>query len=490
MDELYLAALKPGEPLTSSLHHRTGTLLFRAGHELRQQDIDALKAANIQRLYANADPADLAVLKKRTGLYPLSIDALKINQPLPQDICNDHGIVLLSRNHIFHAEYRDTLVRCNVKQVWITSAESLRELDAFTVARSACAADALDRELEAAPPILPPDHPPFLERLTRLIHRTPEMRTEIANLRADTCTDAQLLLRTLREAGTVKADMRQIVDRVLVGFTKDANFLLKLAALVQQETLDQDPRADHLINVCLNALAIGAQLQYSEKQMRLLGIASFLHDIGLTRVSSEILLKPGPLTQLERNEVDRHPILALDLLEKIPYVPAGVSLPIYQSHERMDGSGYPKGRRPPWLHEFARIIAVADAYAAICSPRTYRAALSPHEAMSQVISLAAQNVYDKNITRAFLHAVGLFPIGSWVLLSSGETARVVSPGGGSGGGTAENKRYDRPVVAILFDRAGEPMPFPTTLELSTRPDLTVAEVLPQDTFSPHSNEGF
>ncbi len=490
MDELSLATLKPGEPLTSSLHHRTGTLLFRAGHVLRQPDLDALKSANIHRLYTHADPADLALLKKRTGLYPLSIDALKVNHPLPQDICNDHGIVLLARSHIFHAEYRDALTRCNVKQVWTTSAESLRELDAFTLARSKCAADALDQELDAASPTLatPVDHPPFLERLTRLIHRTPELRNEIANLRSDTCSEAQTLLRTLREAGTVKADIHQIVDRVLVGFTKDANFLLKLAALVQQENLDEDPRADHLINVCLNALAIGAQLQYSEKQMRLLGIAAFLHDIGLIRIPSDILLKPGPLAQPERHEVDRHPIFALDLLEKIPYVPGGVSLPIYQSHERADGSGYPKGRRPPWIHDFAKIIAIADAYAAICSPRTYRAALSPHEAISEVITLAARNTFDKTITRAFLHAVGLFPIGSWIILSSGETARVVSPA--SAGGATDGKRYDRPVVAILYDRAGDSMPFPTTLELSIRPDLTVAEVLAPDAFSPHNIQGF
>ena len=490
MDELSLAALKPGESLTSSLYHRTGTLLFRAGHVLRQQDLDALKAANIHRLYARAEPADLALLKKRTGLYPLSIDALKVNHPLPQDICNDHGVILLSRNHIFHAEYRDALTRCNIRQVWTTSAESLRELDAFTLACSKCAADALDRELDGAPPMptMPLDHPPFLERLTRLIHRTPEIRNEITNLRTDTCGHAQVLLRTLREAGTVKADIHQIVDRVIVGFTRDANFLLKLAALVQQETLDEDPRADHLINVCLNALAIGAQLKYSENQMRLLGIASFLHDIGLIRISSDILLKPGPLAQPERHEVDRHPVFALDLLEKIPYIPGGISLPIYQSHERVDGSGYPKGRRPPWIHEFARIIAIADAYAAICSPRTYRAALSPHDAISQVITMAGRNAFDKNITRAFLHAVGLFPIGSWVLLSSGETARVVSPASASESG--DTARYDRPVVAILYDRSGEPMPFPTTLELSTRPDLTVAEVLPTDAFSPQNNLGF
>ena len=485
MDEVFVAALIPGDTLSQPLYHRTGTLLFRTSQALRRQDIEALKAANITRLYAAQSPTDLALLKKRTGLYPLAVESLKLNHPLPQDICNDHGIVLLSRNHIFHAEYRDTLTRCNIKEVWVNSAESLRELDAYTFAVSKCAADALDRELDATPPQLDTtlDQPPFLERLTRLINRTPELRTEVLNLRTESCNHAHSLLRSLREAATVNADVHEIVDRVMLGFTKDTNFLLKLAAIVQQETLDQDPRADHLINVCLNALAIGAQLKYSEQQMRHLGISAFLHDIGLIRIPSEILLKPGPLAQSERHEVDRHPTFALDLLEKIPGVPSNIFLPIYQSHERVDGSGYPKRRRPPFIHEFARIIAIADAYAAICSPRTYRAARSPHDAISQIITGAAKNAFDKQIVRALLHAVGLFPVGSWVLLNTGETARVISTG-------SDAKRYDRPTVSLLFDRAGNQFPLPTTVELATRSDITIAEVLPPDSFSPHNNQGF
>jgi hypothetical protein len=103
--------------------------------------------------------------------------------------------------------------------------------------------------------------------------------------------------------------------------------------------------------------------------------------------------------------------------------------------------------------------------------------------VSHVIHGTASNAFDKNVTRAFLYAVGLFPVGSWVMLNTGETARVVSPG-------SDRKRYDRPTVALLFDRAGERFQFPTTVELSARSDISIAEVLPPDTFSPHNNQGF
>jgi len=485
VDEISVASLRSDEPLSQPLYHRTGTLLFRAGQTLSPELISALKTANIHRLYSAADASDLALLKKRTGLYPLAVESLKLNQTLPYDICSDTGVVLLARNHMFHAEYRDTLSRCNIKHVWVPSAESLRELDKFAFQCSKNTADALDKEIESSPALfdIPPDHPPFIERLSRVVHRSAELRRQVISLRTDSCNEAHALLRTLREAATVKTDVPQLVERVIHGFTCDANFLLKLAAIVQQEGLEQDPRADHLINVCLNALAIGAQMKYSEKQMRQLGISAFLHDIGMIRVPTDILLKPGPLANAERFEVDRHTIFAMDLLEQVPSISPAIFMPIYQSHERLDGSGYPKGRKPPFIHEFARIIAIADAYTAICSPRTYRSAKSPHDAISHVISMAANNVFDKQITRAFLHAVGLFPIGSWVLLSSGETARVVSTG-------PDPKRYDRPTLSLLFNRAGDPFEFPTTLDLSTRSDITISQVLPPDTFSPNNNQGF
>ncbi len=93
--------------------------------------------------------------------------------------------------------------------------------------------------------------------------------------------------------------------------------------------------------------------------------------------------------------------------------------------------------------------------------------------MDATIRLAANNVLDKNILRAFLHAVGLFPVGSWLLLSSGETARVV-------GTCKDATRYDRPIITVLYGRDGSPLPTPRLIQHSDAPDLTITQVLPQD----------
>ena len=241
MDELSLAALKPGEPLTSSLHHRTGTILLPRGPCLTpagsrrsqgRQHPPALRPRPIPPTSPSSKNAPASTHSPSTPS--------RSTTRFPQDICNDHGVILLSRNHIFHAEYGNALIRCNIKQVWTTSGESLRELDAFILARSKGAADALDNELDAAPPMLntPLDHPPFLERLTRLIHRTPELRSEITNLRTgllQPCPSPPSPPH-MRPAPCVKADIHEIVDHVIVGFTRDSNFLLKLSVFIQQAT--------------------------------------------------------------------------------------------------------------------------------------------------------------------------------------------------------------------------------------------------------------
>ncbi len=485
MGEVHVESLKPNVPPDAPLFHRTGELLFTPDRPLLAQNLAALQAANIATLYTITDPADLARLKKRTGLHAIRIDNLKLNRPLPHDICNEQATVLISRNTVFQAQHRKILAERNLTHVYIPSAEALRELDNYRFHATQQAADAIDSELASKPDLfdVPRNEPPFLASIARIVQRTADTRAATLDLRSNSGEQAGSLLSSLRDAGPIKSDIPSLIDHVIQGFTKDANFLLKLASLVKQDPLNEDPRADHLINVCLNAIAIGTQMGYSEKQLKRLGMCAFLHDIGMIRVPADILLKPGPLEPMERVEVERHTIHALDLLEKIPSLPPGAFLPIYQSHERIDGSGYPKRRRPPFIHEFARIIAVADTYTAMCSPRVHRHAKSPHDAMTATIQLAAANALDKTVLRAFLHAVGLFPIGSWILLSTGETARVVGTG-------KDPARYDRPSLSLQFARDGAPLNPPLPLELADAPATTISQVLPPDTFQTNSHDGF
>jgi len=115
-----------------------------------------------------------------------------------------------------------------------------------------------------------------------------------------------------------------------------------------------------------------------------LALSARLHDIGKTRISGDILKKPGPLTDREWAEVKRHPLTGADMLSSVLCLDAVVQ-GVRHHHERYDGKGYPEGLAGPDIPLVARIIAVADSYDAMTSDRPYRRALRPSEAAEEVL---------------------------------------------------------------------------------------------------------
>jgi len=113
------------------------------------------------------------------------------------------------------------------------------------------------------------------------------------------------------------------------------------------------------------------------------------------------------------------------MLAELPGLPTGARFIAYQAHERGNGSGYPRNRTRRQIHRFAQVVAIADAYAAMTSTRPYRPATSPYEAVTRLLYEGTEERFDRELLRAFLDTVALFPIGSRVELSDGTAARVL-----------------------------------------------------------------
>jgi HD-GYP domain-containing protein (c-di-GMP phosphodiesterase class II) len=185
----------------------------------------------------------------------------------------------------------------------------------------------------------------------------------------------------------------------------------------------------HSVNVCLLSLALGRSIGCNPETLRLLGTSALLHDIGRVVLPEVSLTKEGRLTNEEWAEVRLHPqegaqaILAASGPGQ--EVAAAVAL---EHHLRLDGQGYPDlGEREP--HLFSRIVAVADTYDAITSPRPYRTARTSLEALRVVLD-GAGTAFDPDLSRAFLHLVGAYPPGSLLRLETGEVVMVTpSPEG-------------------------------------------------------------
>jgi putative nucleotidyltransferase with HDIG domain len=137
---------------------------------------------------------------------------------------------------------------------------------------------------------------------------------------------------------------------------------------------------EHCDRVCSISLGIAAQMGFAEAAVHELRRAALLHDLGKLSISNRILDKPGPLTNAERERFHEHPLLAEQILARVPSL-REVAAVASAHHERLDGSGYPRGLSGDQLSMPMRILALADVYEALISERPYRAAHTPDHAL-------------------------------------------------------------------------------------------------------------
>ncbi len=136
----------------------------------------------------------------------------------------------------------------------------------------------------------------------------------------------------------------------------------------------------HSVRVGQLAMMLGRQLGMEDKRLARLEVGGYLHDIGKIGIRDAVLLKPGRLTPEERKIIEEHPQIGLAILEHVD-LPREVVQFVEDHHERLDGSGYPRGLRDDQVSIQARIAAVADMYDAVTSERPYRDPMSPGEAL-------------------------------------------------------------------------------------------------------------
>jgi HD-GYP domain-containing protein (c-di-GMP phosphodiesterase class II) len=156
----------------------------------------------------------------------------------------------------------------------------------------------------------------------------------------------------------------------------------------------------HGARVAANALTIARGLGWNEARLVALQVAGVLHDVGKLSVATEILRKPGGLTSSELAEVRRHPAAGARMIEPFPALRSVIPYVLYH-HERWDGEGYPAARSGDAIPLGARILAVADAFDAMTSPRPYRESLTPEAALAEVERCAGTQ-FDPLVAQTFL----------------------------------------------------------------------------------------
>ena len=244
--------------------------------------------------------------------------------------------------------------------------------------------------------------------------------------------------------------------------------------LVDLKSDPSDYLYHHGLNVAILSMSIARWLGMGREQTFELGCGALFSDLGMLRVPKSVRMASRKLTDSEWLAVSQHPIHTANILERAGALTQNTLLTAYQTHERCDGTGYPRHRGQMFIHPLARIVGIADTYSAMTCYRPYRKyRISPYEAMLTVLKDKCQ--LDRLVARAFVNCVSLFPIGSKVRLSDGRVARVLRSNGAA---------HTRPVVVPLEDDGSES---DHEVDLSRNTTVVVAEALAEDD-TPVENE--
>ena len=198
---------------------------------------------------------------------------------------------------------------------------------------------------------------------------------------------------------------------------------------------------DSSLRSSVYAAVLGRQLGLPANDLCSLAIGGLLFDIGKLRLDDSIINADRRLTAEEMAIMQRHIETGLDLLKRSGLTDADIIDVIANHHERLDGSGYPQGLGGNLIPAFGRIAGVVDCYNAMTGSRRYANTRSPAEAINQLYKLKGVH-FHTDLIEEFIHAIGVYPVGALVELSTGEVAIVVAQ---------SRARRLRPTVLVLLD---------------------------------------
>lgn len=197
------------------------------------------------------------------------------------------------------------------------------------------------------------------------------------------------------------AQRKQVQDNLARLFNKLRDTLKGTVVALASMAEKRDPHtAGHHRRVAELVEVMAKRMGLTAKQVTGVSISAALHDIGKIYVPAEFLSKPGVITDLEREIIREHPRVGHDILKEVDFMWPVAEI-VYQHHERMDGSGYPRGLRGEEILMEARILAVADVVEAMVSHRPYRGALQKSEALDEIASHSGA-LYDRDVVRVCL----------------------------------------------------------------------------------------
>jgi putative nucleotidyltransferase with HDIG domain len=250
--------------------------------------------------------------------------------------------------------------------------------------------------------------------------------------------NAKGLVKTAYQGDGQKPDtaaIAEVVDQMMDSVARHPDALVWFSNLKNRD----EYTAIHSLNVCMLAVTLATYVGNDVRAIKEMGIGALLHDIGKIKIPLEVLNKPGKLTSEEYTLMKKHPEYGVEILKNSPdLTPASIEI-VRDHHERLNGSGYPSGRRGAEISYYSQIVAIADVYDAMTSDRVYQKGRSPSEALKLMLSFEGD--FNDELLRQFADYLGDYPVGTLVELNTGEVGFVIPSG----------ERQEKPTVLLVLD---------------------------------------
>ncbi len=438
MRRIPLSQITPGMVVSQDLFNDRGELLLAKGVLISPRHIATLKKRNIFELvaYERIDSRPETKSRLESVGSPSRIDGPSPARPVPS----------------ISAEFMQLRIR-TLKQ--LLAGPTIRELELH-----------LKENLVTGRPV-------GAGLRTSLASNTPKRSiADIVHVRNtyEECLDSLTNLLDSLVAGEILgiSPFRSLAESLVKLFECDRNILL---AVVGQDPETDDYVYRHAVDVAVYAIAIAVASGYNREQVLTCALGGLLHDVGMLLVPDEIRRKQGALNPDEFREIEKHPVLGVLVLSRIRHLREPLAFMAFQSHEREDGSGYPRRRTGSGIHQMSKIIQTADVYDALTSERSYKERYSPFSAVEKLIRMGKDNRLSMITVRCLLRYLSLFPVGSVVELSDGVLAKTIDANGDA---------FDKPVVAPIRDKnGGLCAPDHPRIDLLLKPNLLIVQAFAQ-----------
>lgn len=179
----------------------------------------------------------------------------------------------------------------------------------------------------------------------------------------------------------------------------------------------------HSVKTAIIGMVLGMELKLAPFKLIELGTTCLLHEIGMIKLPSQLYMTDKILSEQERRAITAHTALGFKILRSNDF-PMSICLGVLESHEHMDGSGYPRNLTSERISIYAKIVAVASSYAAMTSDRPFRIALDGHHAVLELLKNRGTR-YDENVLKSLIRALSIYPIGTFVRVRNGAQGMVV-----------------------------------------------------------------